>query len=125
MKPLLKFIMRLPTTINCGHSPQKRDRYAIHARWVWPLYLLGAVMSGHTPLPFRDERIGWSNFLEKRELLLPLIQAGQDGRGPRGFFGGPAPDTHGKPNAACGACPNISFELSRLLRENLMRFVGQ
>lgn len=44
--------------------------------------------------------IGWSNFIENKPLLAPLVEAGRDGKEPRGFFGGPAPGTHGNPKAS-------------------------
>jgi hypothetical protein len=49
---------------------------------------------------FRGRRIGWSDFVGERKFLWPIIAAGRKGEGPRGFFGGRAPGTYGKSNAA-------------------------
>jgi hypothetical protein len=49
---------------------------------------------------FKDKAIHWSNLAANRELLAPILQAGRDGTGPRGFFGGIAPDTYSNPKAA-------------------------
>lgn len=54
---------------------------------------------GYGPLSFKDKKLGWSNFLDNKELVAPLIEAGRDGKAPRGFFGGPAPGTHSSPKA--------------------------
>jgi hypothetical protein len=54
---------------------------------------------GHGARPFQGKNIGWSNFLANKELLGPLLDAGRTGKGPRGFFGGPAPGTYANPKA--------------------------
>jgi hypothetical protein len=55
---------------------------------------------GHTAVPFEGKPIGWSSFQANKELLAPIITAGKAGKAPRGFFGGPAPNTHANPKAA-------------------------
>jgi hypothetical protein len=54
---------------------------------------------GHVPPSFKGKNIGWSGFLSSKDLLRPIIDAGKSGKGPRGFFGGPAPGTHASPKA--------------------------
>jgi hypothetical protein len=58
---------------------------------------------GYGAVPFAGKPLGWSNLLEHKELVAPLLEAGRAGKGPRGFFGGPAPGTHSSPKAAAVA----------------------
>lgn len=54
---------------------------------------------GHGPVSFKGKPLGWSSFLANKEQLQSLIDDGRTGKGPRGFFGGPAPNTHSNPKA--------------------------
>lgn len=55
---------------------------------------------GYGGIAVKGKTLHWSHFAGNEAVLQPLIEAGRDGRGPRGFFGGPAPGTHSNPKAA-------------------------
>lgn len=67
---------------------------------------------GYAAIPFKGKPIGWSTFLDNKELLTPVVEA----KAPRGFFGGIAPGAYGKPNAA-----QISQEFFERVRKEYPR----
>jgi hypothetical protein len=67
-------------------------------------------------VPFCGQSITWNNFLASKGLLAPLVEAGAAGKGPRGYFGGPAPKTHANPRAA-----QISDEFFRSVQKEFPR----
>lgn len=78
------------STFQTSYDDAVKQGYKGYAIWVYD-----AVAP-----PFKGKRIGWSSFVANKALLAPLIAEGRQGLGPRGFLGGPAPGTHGSPNAA-------------------------
>ncbi|MBM4038808.1 MAG: hypothetical protein FJ290_09860 [Planctomycetes bacterium] len=77
-------------TFQTSYDDAVRNGYRGFIPWVYE----------SVPGTLKGKRIHWNNLLASKELVGPVIAEGREGKGPRGFFGGAAPATHGKPNAA-------------------------
>ncbi|MBM4030416.1 MAG: hypothetical protein FJ291_01365 [Planctomycetes bacterium] len=77
-------------TFQTSHDDAVKNGYKGFIPWVYE----------SVPGTLKGKRIHWNSLLASKELVEPVIADGRAGKGPRGFFGGAAPGTHGSPKAA-------------------------